>query len=50
MAETDRYGVFYNPNGTEFHLLYLFNENLYERLADHLVLAPESRPEMAEAH
>lgn len=48
MAETDRYGVFFNPKGTEFHLLHLFDENLNERLADRFAVMPESRAEMAE--
>ena len=41
MAASSRYGVFYNPKGTEFHLLYLFEKQLDELLSDRIAVLPE---------
>jgi hypothetical protein len=47
MAETHRFGVFYNPKGNQVHLLCLFNDNLEELFADRLAVAPECQTEAA---
>ena len=47
MAETHQYGVFYNPKGTEVHLLCLFDDNLDDKFADRLAVAPPTQAEAA---
>jgi hypothetical protein len=47
MAETHQYGVFYNPKGTQVHLLYLFGNNLNDLCADQVAVMPKSKAEAA---
>jgi hypothetical protein len=47
MAESKRYGVFYNRKGTKFHLLYLFSNNLAEHFSDRLAVVLEPHAEAA---
>jgi hypothetical protein len=47
MAESQRYGVFYNRKGTKFHLLYLFSNNLAEHFSDRLAVVLEPHAEAA---
>jgi hypothetical protein len=47
MAEAHQFGVFYNPKGTQVHLLYLFDNNLNDLFADQVAVAPISQAEAA---
>jgi len=47
MAESHRYGVFYSHNGTEFNLLYLFEDKLAEQFSDRLAVNLEPCAEAA---
>lgn len=47
MAEAHRYGVFYDPNGTQVHLLYLFDSNLNDLCADRVAVVSKSQTEAA---
>lgn len=50
MAETHQYGVFYNPKGTQVHLLYLFKNNLEDLFSDRLAVVPKAQAATAEVH
>lgn len=47
MAESRRYGVFYNRKGTEFNLLYLYENNLADHFTDKLAVVLEPHVEAA---
>ncbi|MEJ2158024.1 MAG: hypothetical protein P8X96_22060 [Desulfobacteraceae bacterium] len=47
MAESRRYGVFYNPKGTAFHLLYLFEDDLEKHFSHKLTVLLEPHAEAA---
>jgi hypothetical protein len=47
MAEAHQFGVFYNPKGTQVHLLYLFDKKLNDLSADLIAVAPNSQAEAA---
>jgi hypothetical protein len=47
MAESHRYGVFYNHKGTEFNLLYLFENKLTEQFSDRFAVFLEPCAEAA---
>jgi hypothetical protein len=47
MAHSERYGVFFNRKGTEFHLLYLFENKLAEHFSDRFAVFLEPCAEAA---
>lgn len=47
MAEAHQFGVFYNPQGTQCHLLYLFDNNLNDQFADQVAVVPQSQAHAA---